>query len=81
VKLGVILLVKLNGAYWRQRRTTGAFALCTKRMMKLTPGYYEESGEIEYTNYISGSQTLVVRYLKNRVKKLAIHFVFYVTQL
>jgi hypothetical protein len=26
VKLGVILLVKLNSAYWRQRLTTGAFA-------------------------------------------------------
>jgi hypothetical protein len=37
VNLGVILLVKLNGTYWRQRMTTCAFALCAKRLMKLTP--------------------------------------------
>ncbi len=42
VKLGVILLVKLNSPYWRQRMTTGAFGLCAKRLMKLTPGEEEE---------------------------------------
>ncbi len=37
VKLGVILLVKLNGAYWCQRMLTGTFELCTIRLVKLTP--------------------------------------------
>ncbi len=36
MKLGVNLLVKLNGAYWPQRMTTGAFTLCAKMLMKLT---------------------------------------------
>ncbi len=38
VKLGIILLVKLNGAYWRQRMTTNTIALCAKRLVKSTPG-------------------------------------------
>jgi hypothetical protein len=31
--------VKLNGAYWRQRTTTGAFALCARRLVKLCLAY------------------------------------------
>ncbi len=33
--LDIILLVKLNGAYWRQSMTTSAFALCAIRLVKL----------------------------------------------
>jgi hypothetical protein len=29
---------ELNSAYWCQRMTTGTFELCTKRLVKLTPG-------------------------------------------
>ncbi len=38
VKLGVILLVKLNDAYWHQRMTTNAFVLSVKKLVKSTPG-------------------------------------------
>jgi hypothetical protein len=41
VKLGVILLVKMNSAYWHQRASTGAFALCAIRLVKLTPVGWE----------------------------------------
>jgi hypothetical protein len=40
-KLAVILLVKLNGTGEQQlvpKMTTGAFALCTRWLVKLTPG-------------------------------------------
>ncbi len=38
VKLGTILLVKLNVAYERRRMTPGTFVLCAKMLMKLTLG-------------------------------------------
>jgi hypothetical protein len=37
VKLGIILVVKLNGTDWHQRMDIGAFALCAIRLVKLTP--------------------------------------------
>jgi hypothetical protein len=36
VKLGIVLLVKLNGTYHHRRMTTSAFVLCAKMLMKLT---------------------------------------------
>jgi hypothetical protein len=47
VKLGIILLVKLNGAYRRLRMTTGTFLLCAKMLMKLTLGGEVEGGKNE----------------------------------
>ena len=59
VKLRIILLVKLKGAYWCQRLTTGAVALCAKRLMKLTPD----------------AENFQVHYLFARLVQKAVHIV------
>jgi hypothetical protein len=60
VKLGIILLVKLNSGYWRQKMTNSALALCAKRLMKLTPVYsvyqsfrFKESKMLTFLLYAS----------------------------
>ncbi len=51
MKLSVFLLVKLKGPYQRQRMTTGAFALCAIRLVKLTQGrhYRDDSFNCQHS--------------------------------
>ncbi len=45
--MAIILLVKLNSTYWHQIMTTGAFALCAIRLVKLTLGHCSPMPAVE----------------------------------